>query len=58
LTTEDVATRLDYTPEHVRRLLRAGSIPALRRGKIWYVWADDLIGLIGLPDQTTPPLDA
>lgn len=35
LTANEVAVILGVSPEHVRRLARAGQIPAQRYGKLW-----------------------
>lgn len=42
LTVEQVAERLQLTPELVRELLRKGRVPGFRMGKFWRIREADL----------------
>ena len=42
LTVADVAERLQFSEKHVRRLIDAGEIPAVRIGRLVRVSEDDL----------------
>jgi excisionase family DNA binding protein len=42
LTVADVAERLQFSEKHVRRLIEAGEIPAVRIGRLVRVSEDDL----------------
>ena len=42
LTTEEVAERLGVTSRQVRRLIEAGSLPAVRLGRDLFVKPEDL----------------
>lgn len=35
LTTEQIAAKLKYSPQHVRVLAKAKRLPALKRGRAW-----------------------
>ncbi len=42
LTTDEAAVRLDYTPQHVRRLVREGKLDGEKRGRDWIVEAESV----------------
>lgn len=37
LTVSEAAERLDYHPDHLRRLLRAGTVKGERAGLVWLI---------------------
>jgi len=43
LTTQEAAELSGYHPEHVRRLLRVGQIPARKWGQAWMINRDGLL---------------
>lgn len=42
LTTAHAARLTGYDEAHLRRLARSGKLPAIKRGKVWYVRRDAL----------------
>ena len=42
LSTRDVATRLNESPENVRRLIQSGELPAVKLGQQWIILEKDL----------------
>jgi excisionase family DNA binding protein len=42
LTTEQVAAELGVTPSRVRQLILDGTLPAVKRGGVWFVSAGDV----------------
>ena len=42
LTTTDAATALGITPGRVRQLIRAGQLPAVKAGRDWLIYEDDV----------------
>jgi excisionase family DNA binding protein len=42
LSTRDVATRLNESPENVRKLIQSGELPAIKLGQQWIILEKDL----------------
>jgi excisionase family DNA binding protein len=43
LTTQEAAELSGYHPEHIRRLLRSGHLPARKWGQAWMISRDSLL---------------
>lgn len=43
LTTQEAAELSGYHPDHIRRLTRAGKLPARKWGQAWMINREDLI---------------
>lgn len=55
LTVNDAAKLSGYHPEHVRRLIRQGSVEAKKFSIVWMVSKDSLLSYIR--SQEKPPQD-
>jgi excisionase family DNA binding protein len=45
ITTAEAARILDYHPNHVRRLIREGTLPASKFSNVWMIQRDDVYKL-------------
>lgn len=47
LSVKEAATAMGYTRANITRLIREGKLPAVKRGRKYFILAADLDGLVG-----------
>lgn len=56
ITTEDAAEQLDYTPQHIRRLVREGKLQGEKVGRDWLVREQSVSQLMAVRENFSLPL--
>lgn len=57
ITTDDAAEKLQYTPQHVRRLVREGKLEGEKVGRDWLVTRDSIERHLGDRENYSLPLE-
>jgi len=56
ITSAEAAERLGYTVQHVRRLIRVGTLDGEKMGRDWIVEAKSVTGLLEKRENLSLPL--
>jgi len=56
ITSAEAAERLGYTVQHVRRLIRQGTLEGEKMGRDWIVEARSVVNLLGKRENLSLPL--